>query len=93
MLLDDVSSSFLLFNVILRINRITESRRRECTNIFQHGVILAGHGLSCGWSGCHPGAGTFCVNGTLATYFGEPPVSSLSLSITPSHNYLLHFTQ
>lgn len=74
-------------------NGIISARGEECTDIFQRGVIQAGHGPSSGWSGCHPCAGTHCVNGPFATYFDVPPVSSVCLSITPSHNYLLHFTQ
>lgn len=84
---------FWSFDVVLRNNRIMWAcRKGKCAGIFQHGVILAGHGLSSGWSGCHPCAGTHCVNGPFATYFDVPPVSSVCLSITPSHNYLLHFT-
>lgn len=82
-----------LFKVVLRNNRVMWACRGDCTDIFQHSVILSGHGLSCGWSGCHPCAGTHCVNGPSATYFDVPPVSSVCLSITPSHKYLLHFIQ
>lgn len=88
-----VNSTFDCLKSSPRNNRIISARRAECTDIFQHGVIQAGHGPSSGWSGCHPCAGTHCVNGPFATYFDVPPVSSVCLSITPSHNYLLHFTQ
>lgn len=88
-----VNSTFDCLKSSPRNNRIISARRAECTDIFQRGVIQAGHGPSSGWSGCHPCAGTHCVNGPFATYFDVPPVSSVCLSITPSHNYLLHFTQ